>query len=143
MKHVLIDITVHARGEMATKLLEAADELGMSPLVVKTTSEGFRVPIEIHQHLFPSLYKDRDPEESDPGDASTGDETIVHTEDVPDEQVPALAAAMKTQTPADDTRYDELDFPSLREHAKERGLSGAGTADEIRARLRAADDQGE
>lgn len=104
MPNVLIDITVHARGAMAAKLLEAAGELGLSPLVVKTTSEGFRVPVEIHRHLFPSQY----------GDDFSDDFS--------------------------DTRYDEFDFPSLRELAKRRDLSAAGSAIEIRARLRADDE---
>ena len=95
---------------MATKLLEAAAELGLSPYVVKTTSEGFRVPEEIHRHLFPSQY-------------GIGEEAEFPVE-------------------LDDTRYDEFDFPALRGMAKRRDLSAAGSSDEIRARLRAADDGG-
>lgn len=136
MSQVLINITVHARGEMATKLLEAAAELGLSPLVVKTTSEGFRVPTEIHQHLFPSLYEDRDEGDSDPvvtlhGDAGT---------ELDDNQEP------EQTDPADDfgdgvpeDKYDVMEFAELREAAKARELNAGGSADEIRARLREAD----
>lgn len=106
MSEVLVNLTVHARGEMATKLLEAAEELGLSPLVIKTTSEGFRVPQEVHAHLFPSAYEEAPAEEPD-------------------------------------TRYDEYEFAELREIAKARDLSAGGSADEIRARLRADDDSGE
>lgn len=132
---VLIDITVHARGEMATKLLEAAELLGLPVAVVKTTTEGFRVPVEIHWHLFPSQY-----------------EEIVHTEEVPDGDVAALAAAMGAEvvTAAQldalkaaefpDTRYTEFDFTTLRAMAKGQDLSGSGTAEDLRARLREHDD---
>lgn len=115
MSDVLINITVHARGEMATKLLAAAEELELSPHVVKTTSEGFRVPVEIHQHLFPSLYEDQGEGDNDPaddfsdGDDSTGDQ------------------------------YDAMEFQELRDAAKDRDINAGGSADEIRARLREAD----
>jgi hypothetical protein len=114
-----MNITVHARGEMATKLLEAAAELGLSPLVVKTTSEGFRVPAEIHQHLFPSLYRDAGTELDDDPEPEQND-------------------------PADDfgeleDQYDTMEFAELREAAKARELNAGGSADEIRARLREAD----
>jgi hypothetical protein len=114
MSNVLINITVHARGEMATKLLEAADELGLPQSVIKTTSEGFRVPTEVHQHLFPSVYENTegDRELSDPADDFSED---------------------------DEDQYDAMDFPELRETAKSRELSAGGSADEIRARLREAD----
>lgn len=118
---VLIDITVHARGEMATKLLEAAEVLGLPVSVVKTTTEGFRVPVEIHRHLFPSMY-----------------EEILHTEEVADGAVVALAAAMGAEFP--DTRYTEFDFATLRVMAKGRDLSGSGTTEELIARLREHDD---
>ena len=119
MSDVLINLTVHARGQMATALLAAADDLGLSPYVVKTTSEGFRVPVEIHRHLFPSQYADlvADAENAPVGDPEGED-----------------------FGPADDTRYDELDFAELREEAKRRDLSAGGSADEIRARLREDDD---
>lgn len=64
MSEVLIDITVHARGQMATKLLEAAEELGLSPYAIKSTSEGFRVPTAVHAHLFPSQYGETKPVDS-------------------------------------------------------------------------------
>lgn len=56
MSQVLLKYTVHARGELATKLLEAAEHLGMSPGVVKSQSDGFLVPEELHRYLFPSAY---------------------------------------------------------------------------------------
>lgn len=58
MSDVLMKLTVHARGEMATKLLEAADELGLDPGVIRSQSKGFLVPTEVHQYLFPSQYND-------------------------------------------------------------------------------------
>lgn len=76
MSNVLMKLTVHARGEMATKLLEAAEELGLEPGVIRSQSDGFLVPVEVHRHLFPSQY-DEDgepvvesnaPERSDPAD---------------------------------------------------------------------------
>jgi hypothetical protein len=138
MSNVLINITVHARGEMATKLLEAAAELGLSPLVVKTTSEGFRVPTEIHRHLFPSLYADRDEGDSDPV-------TTLHS-DASTELDGELDGEPEQNDPADDfgddepeDQYDAMEFAELREAAKARELSAGGTADEIRTRLREAD----
>lgn len=121
MSHVLINITVHARGEMATHLLAAAEDLGLSPHVVKTTSEGFRVPVEIHRHLFPSQYSD---------DASTA----------PDDEDPSdLADDFSEDDNEPGDKYDAMEFAELREAAKERELSAGGSADEIRARLREAD----
>jgi hypothetical protein len=140
MSEVLINITVHARGEMATKLLDAAEELGLSPYVVKTTSEGFRVPTEIHQHLFPSMYEDRDEGDSDPvttihGDAST------ELDDSQDDQDPSDPAD-DFSTEDDDVpedQYDAMEFQELRDAAKNRDINAGGSADEIRARLREAD----
>lgn len=54
--NVLMKLTVHARGEMAAKLLEAAAELGLDPGVIRSQSKGFLVPVEVHQYLFPSQY---------------------------------------------------------------------------------------
>jgi hypothetical protein len=72
MTDVLMKLTVHARGEMATKLLEAADTLGLDPGVVRSQSDGFLVPTELHQYLFPSQYDDvqddQSPAEPDPAD---------------------------------------------------------------------------
>lgn len=132
MSDVLINITVHARGEMATKLLDAAEELGLSPYVVKTTSEGFRVPAEIHQHLFPSLYQDRDEGDGDPeltlhGDASTElDDPAADFSDTEDDGEP-------------EDQYDAMEFQELRDAAKDREINAGGSADDIRARLREAD----
>lgn len=76
MSNVSMKLTVHARGEMATKLLEAAEELGLQPGVIRSQSDGFLVPVEVHRHLFPSQY-DEDgqpivesdaPEQGDPAD---------------------------------------------------------------------------
>lgn len=98
MSEVLINLTVHARGEMAAKLLEAAEELGLSPYVVKTTSEGFRVPREVHAHLFPSMYENRDEGDSDPvitlhGDASTeADDPADDFNDLTEDELEALTA---------------------------------------------------
>lgn len=139
MSDVLINITVHARGEMATKLLAAAEELELSPYVVKSTSEGFRVPTEIHRHLFPSMYEDRDEGDSDPvvtlhGDAST------ELDDDPEQSDPADdfgGGSEDDGTPGD--QYDTMEFAELRDAAKNRELSAGGSADEIRARLREAD----
>lgn len=114
MPDVFMKLTVHARGEMATKLLAAAEELGLHVRTIRMQSEGFLVPEEVHQHLFPSQYAEAPL-------VGTGDD-----DDDPDDP--------------NDTRYNELDFAELREHAKARDLSAGGTADEIRARLRADDD---
>lgn len=109
-----MELTVHARGLMATKLLDAAEHLGLGPEVIRSQSEGFLVPEEVHRYLFPSEY-DGDPAEGDNPDSS-GD-----------------------QPPATLDKYDELDFPELREVAKGRNLSAGGGAEEIKARLREAD----
>lgn len=101
MPDVLMRLTVHARGSMATKLLEAADELGLGPEVVRSQTEGFQVPEELHRYLFPSQYDETETE--------TGDE------------------------------YDAMEWPELRQAAKDRDLSAGGTADDIKARLREAD----
>lgn len=131
-KQVFVNLTVHARGQMATALLAAAEELGLPVAVIRTTTEGFRVPVEVHRHLFPSQY----PEQADAVPVTgTDGNLVVHTEEVPDADLPGLAAAL-----SQDTRYNELEFAELREHAKSRDLSAAGTADEIRARLREDDD---
>lgn len=72
----MMKMTVHARGEMATKLLDAADHLGLGPEVIRSQTDGFKVPVEVHQYLFPSMYESRDEGDSNPvttlhADAST------------------------------------------------------------------------
>lgn len=57
---VLLKMSVHVRGIMATKLLAAAEELGMDPTVVRSQSDGFKVPVELHQYLYPSEYDEGD-----------------------------------------------------------------------------------
>lgn len=53
-----------ARREMATQLLEAADELGYPVAAIRTQSEGFLVPSLVYYHLFPS----QTPEPADDAD---------------------------------------------------------------------------
>lgn len=60
MSEVLMKLSPHVRGQMATKLLEGAEKLGMEPSVVRSQSEGFKVPEELHRYLFPSEYEDSD-----------------------------------------------------------------------------------
>lgn len=43
-----------ARREMATQLLEAADDLGYPVAAIRSQSEGFLVPSLVYYHLFPS-----------------------------------------------------------------------------------------
>jgi hypothetical protein len=61
MSEVLLELNPYVRGEMATKLLAAARELGFPVSVIKSQSEGFLVPTEVHQYLFPSQYSTPDP----------------------------------------------------------------------------------
>lgn len=90
MSNVSMKLTVHARGEMATKLLEAAEELGLEPWVIRSQSDGFLVPVEVHRHLFPSQYdEDGQPVvESDAPEQAPADDTPV-TEDNPQRSDPA------------------------------------------------------
>jgi hypothetical protein len=53
---VRLIVKAAARGAMATRLLEAADELGYPRGVVRSVSGGFDVPRGIAVHLFPSEY---------------------------------------------------------------------------------------
>lgn len=108
MTDVKMKLTVHARGEMATKLLEAADHLDLPRSVIRSQTSGFLVPEEVHRYLFPSLYENEGDGDPDQGDG-------------------------------DPDQYDEMEFADLREAAKARDLSAGGSADEIRARLREAD----
>jgi hypothetical protein len=101
-----------ARGAMATKLLEAADHLGLPASVIRSQARGFLVPEEVHAYLFPSEYDGGSPDPDVDGD---------------------------TPDAGDPDQYDEMEFPELRETAKKRDLSAGGSADEIKARLREAD----
>lgn len=47
-----------ARSEMATQLLEAADELGYPVAAIRTQTDGFLVPSLVYYHLFPSQIPD-------------------------------------------------------------------------------------
>lgn len=47
-------------GAMATQLLEAAARVREPQTAVRTTSEGFWVPVAVHRDLFPSLYLDEE-----------------------------------------------------------------------------------
>lgn len=60
MSEVLIKVPVALRGKMATQLLEAAETLGLEPAVVRSQTEGFRVPTEVHEYLYPSSYENDD-----------------------------------------------------------------------------------
>jgi hypothetical protein len=66
MSEVLLELNHYVRGEMATKLLAAARELGFGVSVIKSQSEGFLVPVEVHQYLFPSQYEPIIPPVIDP-----------------------------------------------------------------------------
>lgn len=68
-----MELTVHARGQMATKLLDAAEHLGLGPEVIRSQSEGFLVPEEVHRYLFPSEYDQPDGDGDQP-DADQVDE---------------------------------------------------------------------
>jgi hypothetical protein len=61
VSQVMMKLTAHIRGEMATKLLEAADELDLPVTSIKSQSEGFLVPEAVHRHLFPSQYAPAEP----------------------------------------------------------------------------------
>lgn len=60
MTDVLMKLPGSQRGKMATKLLEAAKELELGPAVIRSQSEGFLVPEEVHRYLFPSEYEEKD-----------------------------------------------------------------------------------
>lgn len=49
---------VAARGALATKLFEAAAELGFDVSTIKAQSDGFKVPTEVAEYLWPSEYVD-------------------------------------------------------------------------------------
>lgn len=62
VNYVLMEIDRSARGQMATRLLEAADALDLPRSVVRSKSKGYQVPEELHRYLFPSQYDDDAPE---------------------------------------------------------------------------------
>lgn len=64
-EQIHMKLTVHARGLMATQLLEAAEHLGYGPEVIRSQSDGFKVPVEVHKYLFPSEYQDEVDEPTD------------------------------------------------------------------------------
>lgn len=45
-----------ARGQLANSLLAAADELDLGPTVVKSQTDGFKVPIELARYLWPTEF---------------------------------------------------------------------------------------
>jgi hypothetical protein len=58
MSEVLLELDHYVRGEMVTKLLAAAEQLGFPVSAIKSQSEGFLVPTEVHAYLFPSMHAD-------------------------------------------------------------------------------------
>jgi hypothetical protein len=56
-----------ARSNMATQLLEAADELGYPVEAIRSQTDGFLVPSKVYYHLFPSQIPE-------PVDEEDGDE---------------------------------------------------------------------
>lgn len=57
-----MEVDRSVRGQMATKLLEAADALDLPRSVVRSKSKGYQVPEELHRYLFPSEYADDEPQ---------------------------------------------------------------------------------
>lgn len=57
-QQVALKLPHGARGQYATKLLDAATYLGYPTDAVRSQSDGFQVPLEIHRYLFPSEYAD-------------------------------------------------------------------------------------
>jgi hypothetical protein len=51
-----------ARSEMATQLLDAADELGYPVAAIRSQTDGFLVPSQVYYHLFPSQIPDDEDE---------------------------------------------------------------------------------
>lgn len=89
MSEVLMKVPVVLRGKMATSLLKAAEELGMEPSVIRSQSDGFKVPQEVHEYLYPSQYEDPD-------------ETPVITSVNSIEDIPGAGDDDKPSTPAED-----------------------------------------
>jgi hypothetical protein len=57
-QQVNLHLPQKARPAYATRLLEAADHLGYPRAAVHSQSGGYRVPLGLHQYLFPSEYGD-------------------------------------------------------------------------------------
>ena len=87
MNQVMMLIPMPLRGEYANQLLAAARELGIHVREIRSQSDGFLVPEEVHRHLFPSQYADPDAEVVD-----TAPDPEPEPEEVPDAEIRAWAA---------------------------------------------------
>ncbi|MCA1844556.1 MAG: hypothetical protein LC792_15465 [Actinobacteria bacterium] len=59
---VMLKLPHAARVPYAVKLLEAADHLGYPREAVRSQSDGYRVPLDLHRYLFPSEHDTSDEE---------------------------------------------------------------------------------
>lgn len=57
-QQVVVKLPYAQRGQLATRFLEAAEELGYPREAVQAQSDGFKIPRDLHQHLYPSEYAD-------------------------------------------------------------------------------------
>lgn len=60
MTNVMMKVPVALRGKMVNALFEATEALGLEKSVVRSQTDGFLVPTEVHKHLFPSSYENED-----------------------------------------------------------------------------------